>query len=84
MRRARRDRSSDRNSLQNYQRINPTIPCPECDGEISIDLLGSRPGTCSKCRLELLVDIERSRDALEAFKTLNDGLDKAKEAQYMK
>jgi DNA-directed RNA polymerase subunit RPC12/RpoP len=55
----------------------PGLACPQCGFRIQVainDLLNNRSIRCSSCGLELDVDREKSRAALNALENLSKGI----------
>ncbi len=60
----------------------PGLPCPRCGHHIATSLellLANRPFYCSGCGLQITLDREKSKGALDALRTLRAGLEEAEE-----
>jgi uncharacterized paraquat-inducible protein A len=61
------------------------VPCPECDALIHFTiekLLLARPAYCSDCGLKLTLEVEKSRESLEAIKKLSETIEKLKQYSH--
>lgn len=58
----------------------PGINCPECSTRLIVSithLVNLHPLVCSKCGLELVIDPEKSKGALDSLRKLQAGLNQA-------
>lgn len=72
MRQKRSVRTEQDVRLRYAKQAKPSIPCPECGTPIEIDLLCVASGHCKICGLSMRINIEASKDALDAYKVLVD------------
>ena len=62
----------------------PGINCPECSTRLIVSiahLVNLHPVVCSNCGLELVIDPEKSKGALDSLRKLQAGLNKASKAR---
>lgn len=60
----------------------PGLPCPQCGALITVtleQLAAAAAIGCSDCGLELRIDLEQSRESLNAVRDLRDQLIRANE-----
>ena len=65
----------------------PGFPCPQCGFRLiaSVEaLLASEPLRCGQCGLQLDLVPDRSADALNAVRELNESLERARQSASLK
>ena len=58
----------------------PGINCPECSTRLVVSishLVNLQPVICPSCGLELIIDSEKSKGAIDSLKRLQEGLNQA-------